>query len=106
MTTPLEQAQRQLDAATATHASHAASLANAVDRWFASGLDSHGRTASTFLEQWRRSRDAVGEAQAAVDLLAVCPGCGETGCSGLARDCDDHLTGDDERADRLAQRAA
>lgn len=88
----IEQAQQALESATATHDAHAQSLANALDRWFASRLDSHGRTTQHLLAQWRESRAALGAAQAAVDALTVCPGCGETGCSGRIGDCDDHQT--------------
>lgn len=88
----IEQAQQALDRVTETHANHAASLANALDRWFDSRLDSHGRTTQHLLTQWRESRSAVGAAQAAVDALSVCPACGETGCSGRVGDCDDHQT--------------
>ena len=85
------------------HRCNTDSLANAVDRWFASDLPSHGRTASSALSQWRRSKEALAEAQAAHDLATMCSGCGETDCN--HRDCDQHLYGDDERAD-LATRAA
>lgn len=102
----LEQAQAALADANQTHRCDTASVANATDRWRTSGLESHGRTVDHMLAQWRVSRAAVTRAQATVDALTPCLGCGELGCTGMARDCDDHLTGADERADRAAQRAA